>query len=205
MVVTIDNRAEFAEAFRNASGITYAYEQELAEIKLRRAILPWRGLVGFFHLIVAEDYQRSAYLRESGRNKLEGLIKKGLGKTYPRSEIYYVINPADSQRSFEYDLIFPGEEAGEKGEVRFTYNPKNVLLRKGIKSVVEIGEDEQILYLPEDERIILANGRLELDGRRFKRAHEHFAVWKPSLPSGNIPLFFTYPQDGKIIWDIPNQ
>lgn len=203
--MTIDSAPELKQAFRDASGITYAYEQELAEINLRGAILPWRGLVGLFHLIVAEDYQRSAYLRESGRNKLKSLIEKGLGKTYPRSEIYYVINPADNQRSFEYGLIFPGEEAGEKGEVRFTYNPKNVLLRKGIKSVVEIGEAEQILYLSEDEGIILANGRLELDGRRFKRAHDRFAVWKPSLPSRNIPLFFTYPQNGKIVWDIPNQ
>lgn len=197
------NRLEaMVQAFRDATGATYKEDQRSTVERLKQAS-GFRRILNEVWIYGGnvEDYDREYSLREGGRHRLLDLIDAEPG-VYIRSKIFYVImsDYHDNEESFNYDIVFPGDSIGEKGEFRMTYDPSKVWLKGGAESVIEIvGRKGHVLHLPEGEGIILANRKREPFGWSSKWENYGFATWYPDL--SETPQPFSHPDRGRIIWN----
>lgn len=182
---------ELSAAYQQATGKAYA--DQLRE-KRDHASLPGKAVIDFFGPQIGglDDYRMS----ESGRLALSRLIHEQPG-VYLRGALSYMIDSRNRQY-YQHELVFPGQNVGEDGEVKLAFNDMPIWLRKGDESVVEVTRGGQrVIHLPEGEGIAL---RPELDRRVSWAYHGDritLATWYPDLSED--PQQFSYPQ-GRIEW-----
>lgn len=204
-LMRVDIKPEFQEAFRAAIGTTYEQERADVRAKLQQSSV----LVRAWHAFRTfggndEDYDREHQLEGWGFSRLRYLVDQESG-AYSRGPIFfYTIDGDKKSQGFMYNLVFSGKRVGEEGVVAMTYEPSRVWLKRGTEALVETvvdidGQKGRVLYLPENEGIVLATRRRTTYGWSAAEKFTGFAKWYPELTE--TPQPFSRPEGGRQNWD----